>query len=104
MVEAIAELGYRGLDAPDAKAAIEILKSNEPINLLVTDVGLPNMNGRQLAEIARRQRPALKVLFVTGYAEHAAVRGEFLASGMEMLTKPITLTALGTKIQSLLTN
>ena len=102
MVEALKELGYRGLDAPDAKAAIEILKSDQPINLLVTDVGLPNMNGRQLAEIAREQRPALKVLFVTGYAPNAAVRGEFLASGMEMLTKPISLTAFSTKIQALL--
>ena len=104
MMEVVTELGYRGLDAPDAKVAIEILKSNQPINLLVTDVGLPNMNGRQLAEIARQQRPALKVLFVTGYAEHAAVRGEFLGSGMEMLTKPITLTAFSTKIQALLTS
>ena len=104
MVEALTELGYRALDALDAKAAIEILKSDQPINLLVTDVGLPNMNGRQLAEIARQQRPALKVLFVTGYAENAAARGEFLAPGMEMLTKPVSLTALSEKIQTLLTN
>jgi CheY-like chemotaxis protein len=76
MMLAITELGYRGLDAPHAKAAIEILKSDEPIDLLVTDVGLPNMNGRQLAEIARQQRPGLKMLFVTGYAENAARRGE----------------------------
>jgi len=104
MMEMVTELGYRGLGAQDAKAAIEILKSNQPINLLVTDVGLPNMNGRQLAEIARQQRPELKVLFVTGYAANAAVRGEFLGSGMEMLTKPFTLTAFSAKIQELSTS
>jgi PAS domain S-box-containing protein len=104
MVEALTEIGYSALDARDAKAAIEILKTDQPIDLLLTDVGLPNMNGRQLAEIARQQRPALRVLFITGYAEHAAVRGEFLAPGMEMLTKPVSLDALSEKIQTLLTN
>jgi CheY-like chemotaxis protein len=103
MVQVITELGYRGLDAPEAKAAIAILKTDQPIDLLVTDVGLPNMNGRQLAEIARQLRPALKVLFVTGYAENATVRGEFLTAGMEMLTKPFTLTALGAKVKALIT-
>jgi signal transduction histidine kinase/CheY-like chemotaxis protein len=103
MMEVVAELGYCGLDAPDARIAIEILKSAQPINLLVTDVCLPNMNGRQLAEIARQQRPALKVLFVTGDSEDTALRGERLAPGMELLTKPVTFTALIEKIQTLLT-
>ena len=103
MLQVVTELGYRGLDAPDAKDAIEILQSDHPIKLLVTDVGLPNMNGRQLAEIAHQLRPELKVLFVTGYTANAAVRSEFLGPGMEMLTKPFTLTTLGTKIQALLT-
>ncbi len=102
MIQVIEELGYRGLDAPDARQAIEILQSDPRIRLLVTDVGLPNMNGRQLAEIAQRMRPDLKVLFVTGYAANAAVRSEFLDPGMEMLTKPFSLSALGTKIQELL--
>jgi CheY-like chemotaxis protein len=90
------------LDAPDAKAAIEILRSGHGINLLVTDVGLPNMNGRQLAEVARKLHPELKVLFVTGYTENAIARGEFLGPGMEMLTKPFKLPALNAKIQELL--
>ena len=88
MMQVVMELGYRGLDAPDAKDAIAVLQTDHQIKLLVTDVGLPNMNGRQLAEIARQLRPELRVLFVTGYAENAAVRGEFLGAGMEMLTKP----------------
>ena len=88
MMQVVMELGYRGLDAPDAKDAIAVLQTDHQIKLLVTDVGLPNMNGRQLAAIAQQLRPELRVLFVTGYAENAAVRGEFLGAGMEMLTKP----------------
>ena len=103
MVQAVTELGYCGLDAPDAKGAIVILQSKQKIKLLVTDVGLPNMNGRQLAEIAHKLRPELKVLFITGYAQNAAVRGEFLGPGMQMLTKPFSLLALSTKIEELLT-
>ena len=68
----------------------------------MTDVGLPNMNGRQLAEIARTLRPSLKVLFVTGYAESAAVRHGFLEPGVDMLTKPFALDALGTKIRTII--
>jgi CheY-like chemotaxis protein len=104
MMQVVTDLGYRGLDAPDASAAILLLQSSQPIELLVTDVGMPKINGRQLAEIARQHRPDLKVLFVTGYAEKATVRGEFLAPGMEMLTKPFTLTALGNKMRVLLEN
>ena len=77
-------------------------KSAQPIDLLVTDVGLPNMDGRQLAEIARRRRPDLKVLFVSGYAKDAAVRGDFLAPGMKMMSKPFALTAFGAKIRELI--
>jgi two-component SAPR family response regulator len=64
------------------------------IDLLVTDVGLPNINGRQLAEMARSHRPELKVLFITGYAEPAALRAGLLPSGMEIMTKPFSLDAL----------
>jgi CheY-like chemotaxis protein len=60
---------------------VPILDSPQRIDLLISDVGLPGMNGRQLAEIGRQFRPGLKVLFITGYAEHAAVRGGFLDSG-----------------------
>lgn len=60
------------------------------------------MNGRQLAEFARKSRPEIKVLFVTGYAENAAVRGDFLGQGMDMLTKPFALNALGLKIREMI--
>jgi PAS domain S-box-containing protein len=102
MVDVLDELGYRHLEAPDGNAAVPILRSRQRIDLLVTDVGLPNMNGRQLAEIARAARPGLRVLFVTGYAEKAAVRHGFLEPGMEMLTKPFALDALAMKVREMI--
>ena len=103
MTEVVTELGYRVLDAADAKVAIEILQADHQIKLLVTDVGLPNMSGHQLAQVAHQLRPDLKVLFVTGYAENALVLREIVDTELEMLIKPFTLAALGSKIQTLLT-
>jgi CheY-like chemotaxis protein len=102
IIEVLQELGYNHLEAKDGDAAIPILRSDQHIDLLVTDVGLPNLNGRQLAEIARQQRPGLNVLFVTGYAEGAAHREGFLEKGMSMMTKPFTLDALAAKIRTLI--
>jgi PAS domain S-box-containing protein len=102
ITEVLSTLGYRYLEAADAQAAIPFLQSASPIDLLITDVGLPNMNGRQLAEIAREHRPSLKVLFVTGYAQNATVRGGFLAPGMEMITKPFALDVLSTKVSEMI--
>jgi CheY-like chemotaxis protein len=96
------ELGYKYLEASGASQAMTVLKSGRRIDLLLTDVGLPIMNGRQLAEFARELRPEIKVLFVTGYAENAAVRGGFLDKGMDMLTKPFALDALGLKIRKMI--
>ena len=69
---------------------------------MVSDVGLPGMNGRDLANLAREAQPDLKVLFVTGYAESAAIRSRFLAPGMDLLTKPFTLDALGVRIREMI--
>jgi PAS domain S-box-containing protein len=101
VVETLRELGYRALQAPDGSAAQPILASAERIDLMITDVGLPGLNGRQLAEIARQARPGLKVLLVTGYAETAAVRSGFLGPGMEMMAKPFELDALAAKIREM---
>ena len=79
-----------------------MLRSDRRIDLMVSDVVLPHINGRKLAEIARAARPDLKVLFVTGYAENAAVRGDFLDAGMDMLTKPFALDALGAKVRTMI--
>jgi CheY-like chemotaxis protein len=85
--------------ASDARPAIPILQSDRRIDLMMSDVMLPHINGRKLAEIARALRPDLKVLFVTGYAENDAYRGDFLDPGMDMLTKPF---ALGAKVRSMI--
>ena len=69
---------------------------------MISDVILPHINGRKLADIARASRPALKVLFVSGYAENATYRGDFLDPGMEMLTKPFALDALGAKVRAMI--
>jgi len=104
VVEVLSELGYGAIEAGDAQEAIPVLESAVRIDLLVTDVGLPGLNGRQLAEVARKARPDLKILFITGYAENAAVRGGFLDPGMDMMTKPFAVDALATRIRQLLEN
>ena len=100
--DVLRELGYSCIEAGDGQAALPILTSNTPIDLLITDVGLPGLNGRQVAEIARQHRPNLKVLFVTGYAEHATGQAPFLAPGMAMVTKPFALDALALKIRDMI--
>ncbi|MFZ3282759.1 ATP-binding protein [Pseudomonas sp.] len=98
----LSELGYAFVEAGDADGAVPILNSAQRIDLLISDVGLPGMNGRQLAEVGRQYRPGLKVLFITGYAEHAAVRGGFLDSGMQMITKPFTFDLLTAKVREMI--
>ena len=87
--------------AAEPRAAARILESSEHIDLLVTDVGLPGMNGRQLADIARQHRPELPVLFMTGYAEQAASSG-FLEQGMDMISKPFSVDALAQHVRDML--
>jgi PAS domain S-box-containing protein len=102
VTDVLGELGYSVIEAVDAATALPILQSGQRIDLLITDVGLPGMNGRQLAEVARESRPGVRILFVTGYAENAAIRSGFLDPGMEMLTKPFAIDALATKIRDVL--
>ena len=96
------ELGYGFVEAGDADTALPIIESEQRIDLMISDVGLPGMNGRQLAEIGRQIRPDLKVLFITGYAEHAAVRGGFLDPGMQLITKPFTFDLLTAKVREMI--
>ena len=100
--EVLSELGYAFLEAGDARSAMPILDSPQRIDLLISDVGLPGMNGRQLAEIGRQIRPELKVLFITGYAEHAAARGGFLDPGMQLITKPFTFDLLTNTVREMI--
>ena len=101
--EVLAELGYATLEAADGAEGLRILQSDARIDLLVSDVGLPGgMNGRQMADAARQTRPALKVLFITGYAESAVVSNGNLEPGMYVLTKPFSLDRLATQVRDIL--
>lgn len=103
VAEVLTDQGYRVLEADTGAAALQILQSRQTIDLLVSDVGLPGgMNGRQLADAARTLRPTLKVLFVTGYAENAALGEGRLEPGMHVLTKPFSIPALSERVKGLL--
>jgi CheY-like chemotaxis protein len=104
VIEVLDDLGYRALEAGDGPSGLQILRSGERIDLLVTDIGLPGMNGRQVAETARESRPDLKVLFITGYAENAAMANGFLGPGMELVTKPFAVDALASRIRDIITS
>lgn len=103
IVDVLNGLGYRVLEARDGAAGLQILQSSAPVDLLVTDIGLPGLNGRQLVDAARELRPDLKVLFMTGYAETAAAADGFLQPGMELLTKPFAMDALAARVRELIT-
>ncbi|KEQ52138.1 response regulator [Sphingobium chlorophenolicum] len=100
--EVLEELGYAAVEAGDGAEAIPVLQSTRILDLMISDVGLPGMNGRQLAEIAREHRPTLPILFVTGYAENAAIRAGFLGTNMDMITKPFALDMLAAKIHDMM--
>ncbi|HEY0032544.1 MAG TPA: ATP-binding protein, partial [Devosia sp.] len=102
IVSLLDELGLKSVVAVDGNAGLSILKSDVRVDLLVSDVGLPGLNGRQLAEQARLVRPFLKVLFITGYAEGAALRQADLQPGMRLITKPFEMANLGNLIQDML--
>ncbi len=87
--EILREQGYRVLEAADGSQALRLLADHTHVAALITDVGLPGMNGRQLADTARQHWPELPVLFVTGYAGQAL--REALAPGMELIGKPFNL-------------
>jgi PAS domain S-box-containing protein len=103
IVEVLEEAGYVALEADDGPSGLRILQSDARIDLLITDVGLPGgMNGRQVADAARLTRPDLKVLFVTGFAENAAVGNGHLEPGMEVITKPFVMTELANRITDMI--
>jgi len=101
--EVLEEAGYAVLEAPDGARGLEVLQSRVPVDLLITDVGLPGgVNGRQVADAARLTRPGLKTLFITGFAENAAVSRDQLAPGMAVITKPFAMSAMAQKVREML--
>jgi PAS domain S-box-containing protein len=102
ITEVLVELGYTAVEAADGASALRVLQSDARIDLLVTDVGLPGgMNGRQLADFGRVVRPALKTLFITGYAEKAIGGGDKLGPGTEIMAKPFAMDVLAARIKEM---
>ena len=104
VLEVLHQLGYQALEAASGEAGLEVLGSGQAIDLLVSDIGLPGLNGRLLADAAKQLHPEIKVLLMTGYAASAALADGFLAPGMELITKPFTVQALAWRIREMIEN
>jgi len=103
--DTLSDLGYQAIEVGDAASGLKVLDSDAEIDLVITDVGLPGgMNGKQMADIARTKRPGLKVLFITGYAENAAVSNGHLEPGMQVMSKPFAMDQLAARIRSIITS
>jgi len=105
LTDVLGDLGYTVLEAGDSLSGLQLLRSDLHIDLLVTDVGLPGgMNGRQLADAGRELRPGMRTLFITGYAESAALADNDLGPGMQVLTKPFAVDALAMRVKELMSH
>jgi PAS domain S-box-containing protein len=102
IIEVLHRLGHQVSEAADGPAALPLLQRLRRLDLLVTDVGLPGLNGRELADRARLAWPQLPVLFVSGYAEQATLRSGFLGEGMDLIAKPFSLDLLAAKVSAML--
>jgi len=98
-VDALTELGYRVLEANGAAAALKLIDTHPDIALMFTDVVMPEVNGRKLADEARQRRPNLKVLFTTGYTRNAVVHNGVLDPGVHLIGKPFTVEELATAVR-----
>lgn len=103
LVEMLSDMNYAVLEADAGRSGLTLLDTAKRIDLLITDVGLPGgMNGRQLADAARQRRPDLKVLFVTGYAESAALSSALMNDRMEVMTKPFAMATFQTRVEGMM--
>jgi PAS domain S-box-containing protein len=97
-VSSLTRLGYRVLEAGDTPTALSAMACHSAVDLLLTDIGLPGFNGRQLAEEASRRCPEIKVVYISGYARHAFGQDGVYERGVELLSKPFTIDSLGQKV------
>jgi signal transduction histidine kinase/DNA-binding response OmpR family regulator len=101
-VETLRDLGYTVIEASRPSEAIRVLESDERPDLVFSDVVMPEMSGRELAEVARKLRPGLKVLFTTGYTRNAIVHNGVLDSDTKLLSKPFSIEELAAKVREIL--
>lgn len=101
-VEALRELGYTVRHAASGEEAIRLLSQMGEVTLLFTDVVMPGMSGRQLADAARINQPGLKVLFTTGYTQNAIVHNGVLDQDAELISKPFTVDQLARKVKKVI--
>ncbi|WP_347906035.1 response regulator [Pseudomonas purpurea] len=97
IVDVLEELAFKVLEADSGEAALVIINSEHPLDLLITDYGLPDMTGRELADQARQVRASLPILFASGYAENIEV-----PEGMSVIGKPFSIDQLRDKIRDML--
>jgi two-component system, NtrC family, sensor kinase len=102
VVETLAALGYQVLEAAEADSALRLLDEDPCVQLLLTDVVMPGLNGRKLAEEARLRRPDLKILYMTGYSRNAIMHQGRLDTGVDLLQKPITSEQLAAAVRKAL--
>ena len=102
VVETLASLGYKVFEAGEAESALRLLDENPSVHLLLTDVVMPGMNGRKLAEEARLRRPDLKILYMTGYSRNAIMHQGRLDIGVDLLQKPISSEQLASAVRKML--
>ncbi len=102
-VTSLRELGYRVLEAVDAVSGMQVIESEANISLLLTDLGLPGgIDGKTLADRAQQARENLRILITTAYAGNALVHEGRLDRGVELLTKPFTLSVLACRVREIL--
>jgi CheY-like chemotaxis protein len=103
LTDVVRSLGYGVAAVSTGKAALDLLTQTKArIDLMLTDVVMPGMNGRELAESAAKLRPNLKVLYMTGYSQNAVTHHGRLDSHLDVLQKPITQSELATRIRDAL--
>jgi CheY-like chemotaxis protein len=102
IVETLGGLGYDVLQAAKGEDALRLVEEYKSIGLLLTDVVMPGMNGRKLAEEAKQRLPELKVLFMTGYSRNAIVHQGRLDPGVDLIQKPLTSEQLASAVRKIL--
>jgi DNA-binding NtrC family response regulator len=102
VADVLEQAGYTCIPTENGDDALKVIEGTLPIDLLVTDVGLPGLNGKQVAGLARQYRPHLKVLFITGYAAGVNMRGDLVGENMDLLLKPFEMDTLVNKVSEMI--